>query len=186
MKTTYPETFNIEFDPDELALAFAEGYRATSLMSFATVGIFGWLALFTLPAKYFEEQPSLAIPLGLLLLLLFVGCTLLMAGVVWLFAEITLRTYGKRKGAQRAASFSARVEGAFLRIMDGKSDRKIHFRQIGDYEALLLDRKVKSKAGSLQMRCPSMGTTGAMLTLHGVKDVIKTRDLLAEVDAERE
>ena len=186
MKTPHPEVFDIEFDRDELTLAFAEVHRSLSLATFSLFGFIAWGLSFGMIGEYLVDHPSAIIPIWFALILLFVACTAVIAGLVWVLGEIIFRTYGKWRGARRAALFSARVEGAFLRIIDGQSDRKIHFRQIGDYEAVHPKRKVKSAAGSLKMRCPHMGNGTAMLTLFGVKDILVTRDLLAEVDAERE
>ena len=95
------------------------------------------------------------------------------------------RLVGNRLGAKRALSYSARVEGAFLRIINGKSDRKIHFRQIGDYEAILGNKR-KPELGNINMMLPSSGNGQVYLVLFAVANVLATRDMLAEVDAARE
>lgn len=102
---------------------------------------------------------------------------------IWLLANLYELLWGKRRSAKRAANFSAEVDGSFLRVVDGKSDRKIHFRQIGDYEAMLNKRDANFPS-SIRMRLTSLNSQ--FLVLHGVQDPIATRDMLAQIDAERE
>ena len=91
-------------------------------------------------------------------------------------------TFGRRKARKQAARFKAMVEGSFLRIIDLDTDKKIHFLQVVDYQT---DRSGYSKdtsTAALQMNTNSGGT----LLIPAVKDALRMRDLLAEVDSQRE
>ncbi|WP_411845423.1 hypothetical protein AAFN60_17050 [Roseibacillus persicicus] len=186
MKTNYPEVFAIELDRDEVAREFAQLYRVSSWMLLGAVGFLVWLAVFTKSLEFLSYNPNSVVPNGVLVVGFFILTTVLVVAGVWLLSELIYRTIGKRMGAKRAARFSVDVEGAFLRIIDGRSDRKIHFRQIGDYEAVSSKRKNKPTVGTVRMRIVSGGANTSFLSLYGVKELIATRDLLAEVDAERE
>ena len=185
MKTTHPEAFDIEFDRDELRSVFARSYRywARGVLGFfaffAFIPLFAWLLDF---AKY--ERPEV-MPAWFAAGLVLVGTLALLWGCIWLGGELFLRLVGTRLGEKRAQNYSARVEGAFLRIINGKSDRKTHFRQIGDYEAVLGNKR-KPEVGNINMMLASAGGGQVYLALFAVANVLATRDLLAEVDAARE
>ena len=80
------------------------------------------------------------------------------------------------------------VEGAFLHIVQenyARVDRKLHFRSIVDYAAV--DDILMRRFGLMALR---MNTTGggldSTINLIGIKDCLKVRDMLAEIDSIRE
>ena len=90
--------------------------------------------------------------------------------------------------ARMAASLQVQVEGSFLRIIQEKYervDRKLHFRSIVDYAAV--DDILMRHFGLMALQ---MTTTGggleSTITLIGIKDCLRVRDMLAEIDSMRE
>ena len=94
-------------------------------------------------------------------------------------------TIGRRRSTKRANGFKASVEGNFLRIIDGDTDRKIHFREVVDYQTDRSGYPKTSTVASLIMSTTS-GIQLGRLMIPAVIDPLATRDLLAEVDAQRE
>lgn len=96
--------------------------------------------------------------------------------------------YSHWQSALLAQSYAMSVEGPFLRIQSGhffRSDRKIHFRSIHDYT--VIDRWFARRFGIQVLRMSiSGGGQYPFVSVAGVKDCLKVRDLLAEVDARRE
>lgn len=93
-----------------------------------------------------------------------------------------------RAAARRAASLQVTVEGAFLRIRQDifvRSDRKLHFRSIVDYEVTQDFAMRRAGIEALRLRTTS-GTPHSILTIPAVKDCLKVRDMLSEIDALRE
>jgi hypothetical protein len=91
------------------------------------------------------------------------------------------------RARRESATIQVTVEGAFLRIRQHgflSVDRKLHFRAIQDYATIEgpLMRRMGVKA--LQMHLASAGPNG--LQVPGVKDCEAMRDLLAQIDSERE
>lgn len=180
MNTKYPERFEIKLNRDELEKSFIEAEQVVIMTTlFAPLlALWAWLFMKGLDWLLYTEIPK---NLGLFLAFIISSISAVLAFL--LLSSIYRYIWGKKKTAKRAKNFLAEVDGAFLRIVDGKSDRKIHFRQIGDYEAIR-SKKEDSLVGAIRMR--TIGLNTQFLILNGVEDLIPTRDLLAEVDAERE
>lgn len=185
MKTNHPDVFDIEFDRDELGLVFAQIYKGRACCLFGSVAFFGVIPVFVWLTEFIKYESPEMIPPWLAMVVFFAVSIGLLFGSIWIFGEVFLRIVGKRMGAKREKVYSARVEGPFLRIINGKRDRKIHFRQIGDYEAILGNKR-KPDVGTINMMMPSSGNGIAYLALPAVTNVIAVRDALAEVDAARE
>lgn len=87
-----------------------------------------------------------------------------------------------------ADSLQVSVEGQYLRVVEGwlfRRDRKLHFRAIVDYACF---------QGPLMRRCGITGITmntmaggqGAVVKIRAVKDAVKIRDILSDIDRLRE
>ena len=184
MKTNHPENFEVEIDRDELRKYFGHLYR----QNFWALGmVFGLLAALGSLAVLFERLASsmMFLSAGLIVFLLLAAASISSVFLVWLVTRTAFLLHGKKVTEKRAGAYRVEVEGPFLRVIDGKSDRKIHFRQIGDYEAVLGNKR-KPDVGTIRMSGPSGANSVSFLLIWAVKDVLKMRDLLAEVDAERE
>lgn len=180
MKTIHPERFEIEFDRNKLGQVFLTT-ECTSVASVLGIPLLVlWVYLVESIWNWLDAHTMMygMLALGAVLL----TASLIVGGIFFVSWKIYKAFWGMPRSMKRAESYYAEVDKAFLRIIDRKSDRKIHFRQIGDYEALL--EKEDANVGGLRMRLTSVGSS--FLTLHGVVNVIAIRDLLAEVDAERE
>jgi hypothetical protein len=96
--------------------------------------------------------------------------------------------FSHRSADRRATTLELTVEGPFLRLRQHTavlSDRKLHFRSIVDY-AVNQDWLMRCfGVFSLQM-ATCAGGTNATLIVPGVKDSLKARDLLADIDRMRE
>lgn len=110
-----------------------------------------------------------------------VGIGLLLAACCYLMVS-------HRAASRLAATLNVSVEGSFLRIQQHASvfyDRKLHFRSIVDYTTTQ-DRLMRwFGIHSLQMSTTA-GGHHAVLFIHGVKDCLRIRDLLADIDRIRE
>ncbi len=90
--------------------------------------------------------------------------------------------------ARYADSLEVSVEGPFLRVRQHfvtRSDRKLHFRSIIDYATTqdFLMRLLGIEA--LRMTTTAAGPS-AFLSIPAVKDALRARDLLADIDRLRE
>ncbi|MGB6220638.1 hypothetical protein [Haloferula sp.] len=171
MTTTTPHTFDIKIDRNEFI-------RVSAKEEVVTVRLISTLILFVgalLVAGVLSDETSKAwVPFANLLGAIATGVTL-----AWATGTVYASTIGYRRGSRRADQFRARVEGAFLRIIDLKSDRKIHFNQIVDYQ---IDESDSPNVATLSMNTSS----GGRVIIPAVINALETRDLLAEVDSERE
>lgn len=184
MKMNHPENFEIEIDRSELRRFFADSYRRAYWTIGGVIALLGGLFSMAIIAELLEGV-TFFLPAWLVVVISLVSVFAVCVLLVWLFAEFAFLVYGKRAGEKRVSTYRIRVEGAFLRITDGKRDRKTHFRQIGDYEAMQGNKR-KPEVGTIRMFGPVSGANTIGLTIWAVKDVLAMRDLLAEVDAERE
>ncbi len=106
----------------------------------------------------------------------------------FLLAALCYLIVSHRIAARRAATLEVTVEGAFLRVRQHElveTDRKLHFRSIVDYSANQDFLMRQFGIHSLQLATTAGGQNGT-LVIPGVKDCLKARDLLAEIDAQRE
>jgi len=95
----------------------------------------------------------------------------------------------RHRATLRAAdNLEITIEGPFLHIREYKSarmDRKLHFRSIVDYATM--DGPLMRFFGisALQMTTTG-GGLNSTITLPGVKNCLAVRDLLSEIDSQRE
>ncbi|MDX1964030.1 MAG: hypothetical protein SFX18_12820 [Pirellulales bacterium] len=174
----YPENLTIEIDRDRLR----KYLRVKYLFYFTPLLIFGALIGFTSSIKTLERTGEFNFDTLLFVLRCIgtgVGISLLIAlsgyfGCVYFYC------------ARYAYTLSLTVEGAFLRIRQHSeifTDRKLHFRSIVDYTVSQSYFMRLFQIESLQM-----STTGRNdnLSIPGVKDCLQVRDMLAEIDSQRE
>lgn len=97
--------------------------------------------------------------------------------------------FGIRKHSKRyAATLDVSVEGSFLRIREyskGLVDRKIHFRSIVDYSNIQSPMMTRYGLQSLKINTTSGGQYSA-ITILGIEDCLKVRDILSDIDQQRE
>lgn len=179
MKTTYPENIEIGFNRLILARSFLRADLVALTYGLCIPLMFLWLTLVTQGLEWVVYS---SLPKGIGMVVVFLGASLAAIGSWVLLGLAYYLIWGKTRSLKRASEYSAQVEGPFLRIIDGRADRKIHFRQIGDYEAIR-DKKAP-ELGMIRLR--TNGMTATISQLNGIKDVLSVRDMLAEVDAERE
>jgi len=174
-----PDTFPIEIDRPRLQAYM----RGTSLMAWvALFGIFGAFFGFAsigkaIDAGQFRNLQALLTHIAVHTSTgLAIGTGL---GLVVYFG------FSHWHSARFARSLSLAVEGPFLRIKTVNADRKIHFRSIHDYA--VIDGWMQRRFGVqvLSMSVSGVGQYG-FISIAGVRDCLKVRDLIAEVDVRRE
>ncbi|MFC7338402.1 hypothetical protein ACFQY0_14505 [Haloferula chungangensis] len=175
MTNTTPHTFEIAIDRDE----FIRHHATLEAIAFSLLlSIVMFIVALFCQNLIVEETTHSWLPMISML-----ACVSAAAIITFLMGCLYKRTIGHYRASRRADQFKASVEGAFLRIIDLKSDRKIHFRQIVDYQ--IKDRN-DSDIGLLSMMTTAGGQQNSTITIPAIKNALATRDLLAEVDAQRE
>jgi hypothetical protein len=175
MTTTAPHTFDIAIDRNE----FIRHHARLEALAFSLLfGVIMFFVSLFCHAQIVDETTHSWLPILSLL-----GCFFTAAVIVYLLGTLYESTIGRLRASRRADQFKVSVEGAFLRIIDLKSDRKIHFRQIVDYQ--IKDRNA-SDIGLLSMMTTAGGQQNSTITIPAINNALATRDLLAEVDAQRE
>lgn len=109
-------------------------------------------------------------------------------GAAALIGSVIYLIFNHHQSYRFAESLEVSVEGAFLRIRQGgsvTSDRRIHFRSIVDYTCYQTRLMRFFGVHSLRMITPGAGP-GAMLDIAGIKDCLRIRDMLSEIDSLRE
>lgn len=178
---TYPDVLHIEIDRDSLR----NYLRAKWLLSWVCcLGFFG--GMFGLAgAGAAIERGSHSWQAGVMLFAKSLGIGL---GSTTLLALILYFILSHRLAARLAASLEISVEGAFLRIRQHTgvmSDRKLHFRSIVDYATTQGSLMRRFGIHALQMSTTA-GGQNTHLIIPGVKDCLRIRDLLADIDSQRE
>ena len=195
MNDPYPASFVIEFDRERLTTYF----RVKYLLSWGIgLPILGSAVGFLTAANALDHSSG---PSVVWLLAGRIGAGL---GVGFLLALVVYALFCHRRAARRAAYLEISVEGPFLRVRQrtyvrlseqpnnssyngsyATSDRKLHFRSIIDYAVVQDSLLRRCGISALQMTTPA-GGFGSMLCIPGVKDCLKVRDMLSEIDALRE
>lgn len=180
MKDPYPEVLNLEIDRD--------GVRRYLRVK--------WMIAWTLPLAFFGGMFGLAgidaVSNGAgesrNLFLIFLQLIAMGAGGGALLGLVCYLLFSHRLAARLASTLTVSVEGAFLRVRQRAfvlSDRKLHFRAIVDF-AMTQDDLMRS----IGIEALEMTTTGGgkecKVVIPGVKECLKTRDLLADIDRLRE
>lgn len=180
MNTPHPHTFEIEIDRKEFARIAAKSFRSTAFLFILPLST---LITALVMAEPLNQSETLSEILGTFLVLVTAVCTLA-AGLIYCL-HISI---GKRLAKRRAKGFHAIIDGEFLTIIDGPQNRKTHFRHIHDYTVAFENHKKRPNMGSVLMNAfiVNGNTLRAPLRIPAVPNALEIRDLLAEVDAERE
>jgi len=181
MSDQYPDTFDIEIDRDRL-----RNYLRTKwLLSWVLgLGFFGGLISFATVGAAIEQGSS-SWRAGLMFVAKSVALSF---GSTTLLALLFYFILSHRLAGRFAASLQISVEGAFLRIRQHTtvlSDRKLHFRSIVDYATTQDSLMRRFRIHALQMATIA-GGQNTHLIVPGVKDCLRVRDLLADIDRQRE
>ena len=181
MSDQYPINLNIEIDRDRL-----KNYlRVKWLLAWALpLSLFGALFGFGSTAKALDHgitSRSEAV-------LLVVRCVATGIGISLLLALFLYLVLSHRIASRIAASLEVSVEGAFLHVCQHgliSSDRKLHFRSIVDY-ATTQDFLMRYFGIHALQMATTAGGQNTNLVIPGVKDCLRVRDVLADIDQLRE
>ncbi len=181
MSDQYPETITIEIDRDRLR----NYLRAKGLFSWALVlSLFGGLFGLSGVANALDHGLSSRAE-GALILFKSVGTGV---GISLLVALFCYLIFTHRIATRQARTLQVSVEGAFLRVRQHTavlSDRKLHFRSIVDYATTQDFLMRQFGIYALQMSTTA-GGQNTNLVIHGIKDCLRVRDDLADIDRLRE
>jgi hypothetical protein len=182
MPDSYPEIINFEINRTQLERYNNRiGLYVISLL-FMILGVFFGFAHIIGAANelHFKSKDELY-------LFLIVHISICVA--ITVAAIICFYVFGVRKHSKRyAATLDVSVEGSFLRIREyskGLIDRKIHFRSIVDYSNIQSPMMTRYGIQSLKMNTTSGGQYSA-ITILGIEDCLKVRDILSDIDQQRE
>jgi hypothetical protein len=181
MSDSYPDHFTIEIERERLRTYLRTKYLLSWVLCLGFFGgLFGLASMSAVFERGIESWRA-----GVVLVAMSIAIGVGASSVIALFLYLLL---SHRLASRYAASVELSVEGAFLRIRQHtyiRSDRKLHFRSIVDYAATqdLLMRRFGLHA--LQMTTTAGGPT-SRINVPGVKDCLRVRDLLADIDQKRE
>ena len=181
MSDQYPSTLNIEIDRDRLR----NYLRVKWLLAWVfPLSFFGGLFGFGSINKALDHG-IVSRTDAVLLFLRGAGTGIGIALLVALFLYLLL---SHRLASRLAGSLEVSVEGAFLRVRQHASvmsDRKLHFRSIVDY-ATTQDFLMRYFGIYALQMATTAGGQNSNLIIPGVKDCLSVRDLLADIDRQRE
>lgn len=185
MNDPYPPQLTIEIDRKRLANYLC--FRAFFMWAFFCL-FFGLLFGMGGIVRALEERklPKIASLSDLLFLISWELAT--HVGIAFLMAVLLYFIFNHRFALRLAASLEVSVEGAFLHLRQHTSvlsDRKLHFRSIVDYATTQDFWMGKFGIYSLQMTTAAGGPSSTVV-IPGVKDCLKVRDMLSEIDRLRE
>lgn len=182
MSQTYPEIINFEINRTQLERYMNRiGLYLISFL-FLFLGFFIGLCHSIGAAKdlNFKSKDELFLFLTVRMSI----CVAITIVVIFCFYVLGIRKHSKRY----AATLDVSVEGSFLRIREyskGLVDRKIHFRSIVDYSNIQSPMMTRYGIQSLKMNTTSGGQYSA-ITILGIEDCLKVRDILSDIDQQRE
>ncbi len=136
-------------------------------------------------SKAFEDYEEASRTEAVLLVLMGVGTGI---GISLLVALFCYLVFSHRFASRLAASLEVSVEGPFLHVRQHTavlSDRKLHFRSIVDYATTQDFLMRHFGIQSLEMTTTAGGQNTNLVIL-GVKDCLRIRDVLADIDRLRE
>jgi len=181
MSDHYPETLSIEIDRGRLRAYL----RTKWLISWA-------LILSLIGGMYGLSCIGSALDGGVAsrfdAVLIVVKCVAKGIGVSLLIALVCYLIFSHRIASRLASSLQVSVEGSFLHVRQHAatlSDRKLHFRSIVDYATTQDCLMRYFGIQSLQMTTTA-GGQNTNLVIPGVKDCLRVRDVLADIDRLRE
>ena len=180
MTDPHPAHIEIEFDRP----AMVQYLRVRWLISWLYLTPLGALMGFSTVAQALDD----GLPSGVNPLLLILERTGAGAGIAALAGLVIYLLFGHFRAPRHAANLRVSVEGAFLRIQQDlwvRTDRKLHFRSIVDYATVQGGLMRRFGLHALRMTTTASGQY-SVLTLYGIKDCLKVRDMLADIDRIRE
>lgn len=183
MADPYPENIEIEIDHEGLC----KYLRLTWFKALAVLFLFfGGLLGFVGPLEDIEKSEFQGIPW----LIMKLGSGVLVGALIGvLIAVVIYFLFCHSKAKKVSQMLECRVEGAFLKVVHysgfNKLDRKIHFRAVTDFSIIDDRRMQKFGIKALQMNTTGGSSTG-LIRVDGIRDCEKVRDMLAEIDSQRE
>jgi hypothetical protein len=181
MTDTYPESSFVEIDRDKLC----RYYRRQAILVCSFFACFGLLvgAGYTSDGRHTREFGSA----GEVWQAMFRGMGYgLLAGL--LIGAICYLVFGHFSARKRANNLSVRVEGPFLRVIEGAyivRDRRLHFQAITDYSTSSNPLLRFCDIGQLILETKGGGRYST-IRIPGVKNALEVRDMLSELDRLRE
>jgi len=181
MTDPYPKTFPIEIEHDKLCRYL----RAEAILGWGTLLVF-FTSLFGLIERIGKENQTHINSVGEFWREFFfglgvgAGTGLLLTLLLYLPLHFSMRKV--------ANSLQVSVEGQYLRVVEGwlfRRDRKLHFRAIVDYACFQGPLMRRYGITGIAMNTTA-GGQGAVVKIRAVKDAVKARDLLSEIDRLRE
>ena len=179
MPDRYPTRFSIRIDRSGLARYYSRTALCGLLWVFGATGFFAGFCFGIAKAESLEIA-NVFLLIGLSLAYgAFFGSIGALPG--WLIYRLFFRTQARKW----AHDLSVDVEGPCLRIRTANTDRKLHFRAIVDYATCQSSAHRKCGIKSLVLHTLA-GGAASTVTLAGIEDCLRVRDMLAEIDASRE
>jgi len=181
MSDSYPEHIAIEIDRGRLRTYLRTKYLLSWMLC---LGFCGGMLGFASTGQAFDRGIE-SWQAGVVLVAKCIAIGIGASSLIALFLYFLL---SHRSASRYAASIELTVEGPFLRIRQHTfilSDRKLHFRSIVDYAATQDFLMRRFGLHALQMTTTAGGPT-SRINVPGVKDCLRVRDLLADIDRQRE
>lgn len=181
MSDQYPETLNVEIERDRLRSYLRTKWLLAWALPLSFIGAFCGFASIANALDH-----GLASRAGVVFII--ARCIGTGIGVSFLIALFCYFVFSHRIASRLAASLQVTVEGSFLHVRQHAailSDRKLHFRSIVDYAATQDFLMRYFGIFALQM-ATTAGGHNTNLIITGVKDCLRVRDLLADIDRLRE
>lgn len=182
MNDPYPTNLTIEIERDRLRKYYRVQWFLLWVLVLAFFGFMFGLDSFTAEVRRGEISradwffpAALAVGKGL--------------GISFLVSCLLYLLFSHRLAARLANSVEVTVEGPFLRVRKQDafySDRKTHFRSLVDCTAM--QGFLMRRFGLFSLHISTTGGGGGLrgLVIPGVKDCLKVRDMLADIDRLRE
>jgi hypothetical protein len=181
MSNSYPDHFTIEIERERLRTYLRTKYLLSWVLGLGFFGVvFGLASMGEAFDRGIESWQA-----GVVLVAKSIAIGIGASSLIALFLYFLL---SHRLASRFAASIELTVEGAFLRIRQHTiilSDRKLHFRSIVDYAVTQDFLMRRFGLHALQMTTTAGGPTST-INVPSVKDCLRVRDLLADIDQQRE
>jgi hypothetical protein len=181
MSDSYPRDLEIEIDRDRLR----NYLRGKALLSWLLLlGSFGAVIGMAASGRVLEEGMR---PWGDVVRILATGLGSGLAAALVLAGGLYV-SFSHGVMGRFADALQLTVEGPFLRIRQrlvAASDRKLHFRAIVDY-AVVQDPLMRLFGIQALQMTTTGGGTSATIIVPGVKDCLRAREMLSEIDCWRE
>jgi hypothetical protein len=181
MSDSYPDHFAIEIERERLRKYLRTKYLFSWVLC---LGFFGGMFGLASVGKAFDRGIE-SWQAVVVLVSKSIGIGIGASSLAALFLYLLL---SHRLASRFASSVELTVEGAFLRIRQHtyvRSDRKLHFRSIIDYAVTQDFLMRRFGLHAIQMTTIAGGPT-SRINVPGVKDCLRVRDLLADIDQKRE